>query len=302
MKLSALYSFVTVAECGSFTKAAEKLFVTQPTLSRQIQELEDELGTQLFRRDYRSLKLSEDGILFLIEAKDLLRRSENAAQMFRMHEKEYEELPRLRIGYQQRFDSAKVYAVIPALRKEYEDLDLLITEDPARKLLEDLMNDRLDIVFILSTFLPANGCGLTAIPIDTSSLKLIVPASHRLASQTQTAIRELRNEPFILLNRMYSPAIVDYVIHLCMQNGFTPDCKYYADDSDRVVELVASGQGISFLHSGMRLKMLSEYYPIASLDVEEIDQEFRLAAVYKTSSQNPVLHDLLRLLGLETSA
>lgn len=294
-----MYYFSKIAEYKSFTKASEKLYITQPTLSRQIQKLEDELGTQLFRRDYKSLKLTDDGAAFLEEAKEILERCDKASRMFLdKSASNIEETPHLHIGYQKHFNSHQVYDIMHDLLENHPDLDFMMTQGTPQELCDSILNDKVDIVFILNVFLPHNISGLRILPFEHNQLKLIVPEHHPFARRNSISITELQNENFILMNRPNSPAIVDYVIHLCMEHDFTPHASYYVDDAQQGIELVAAGKGISFLHSGMQIEMLSKYYHIVALDIDEADLELDLVAAYKISNHKKVLLELLEHLNI----
>lgn len=300
IKLSTLRYFLEIAKCQSFTKASEKLYISQSALSRQIQELENELGTQLFRRDYKTLRLTEDGHSFLPVAKDIVDRCDRAASMFRTDKiQEQEETPRLHVGYQRFFNSKQIYGVREKLSKDYPTLDFMMTEGTPQELSEAILNDSLDLVFVLNVYLPKNTSGLRIIPVEHNRLQLIVPKNHPLAKRKSVSIRELEDEDFILMNRPKSPMIVDYVTHLCMRNGFTPHASYYINDALQAIELVAAGKGISFLHSGMRIDMLSSYYHIIAIDIDEADLELDLCAAYRISNRKPVLMELLKELKIE---
>lgn len=301
IKLSALRYFVEISKHQSFTKAAENLYISQSALSRQVQELENELGTQLFRRDYKNLKLTKDGKAFLPVAEDIVNRCDRASVMFRNDvPQEKEEAPRLHIGYQRFFNSKQIYDVRGKLAKDHPDLDFMMTEGTPQGLSKSVVKGDLDLVFVLNVYLPKDASGLRIVPFEHNRLQLIVPENHPFAERKSVSIRELEDEDFILMNRPKSPVIVDYVTHLCRENGFTPHASYYINDALQAIEFVASGKGISFLHSGMRIDMLSQYYHIAAIDIDEADLELDLCAAYRIDNRKPVLKELLKMLKIES--
>lgn len=292
--------FLEVSKYRNFTKAAEKLYISQSALSRQIQELENELGTQLFRRDYKNLKLTNDGKRFLPVAQDIVERCDKASSMFRNNlPQEQEEAPRLHVGYQRFFNSKQIYDVRGELTQSHPDLDFMMTEGTPQELSKAVSSGDLDLVFVLNVYLPKEASGLRIVPFEHNRLQLIVPENHPFAKRKSVSIRELENEDFILMNRPKSPVIVDYVTHLCRKKGFTPRASYYINDALQAIELVAAGKGISFLHSGMRIDMLSQYYHIAAIDIDEADLELDLCAAYQIDNRKPVLMELLKKLNVE---
>lgn len=299
MKLSSVRYFLTVAEHKSFTRASEILFVTQPTLSRQIQLLEEELGTKLFYRDYKSLRLTKDGELFRKEAEKLIAECDHISRMFKTESTPEKTKPRkLRVAYQKHFNSQAIYHAMQVLVADTPGLDFILSQDIPQNLIASLQDDKLDAIFVLDVFLPTDPEGLCIIPYTPNRLKLIVPDRHPLADREHISVKELRDEDFVLLNRTQSPTLVDYVKFLCKQQGFMPHANHYVNDAQEILQMVGSMQGISFLHSGMPLKQYEQNYHIRAIDIDEADLKSNFVLVYKESNDNPSLRHLLSLLEL----
>ncbi len=233
-------------------------------------------------------------------AKDIVERCDRASSMFRTDlDLEEEKTPKLHVGYQRFFNSKPVYDIREELAKSYPDLDFMMTEGTPQELSESVLNGNLDVVFALNVYLPKDASGLRIVPFEHNRIQLIVPENHPLAKKKSVSIQELENEDFILMNRPKSPMIVDYVTHLCMGHGFTPHASHYINDALQGIELVAAGKGISFLHSGMRIDMLSSYYHIVAVDIDEADLELDLCAAYRIANRKPVLREFLKRLQIE---
>ena len=152
MKLSTLRFFVEVAAEGSFTRAAQKLYVSQPTLSRRIQELEAELGIALFIRHTHTLTLSSAGEQFLREATDVLRRVDYLTHMFDQQIETRKSAQLLKIGYPSSFNMGKMYELFEQFKISHPTIKFLIKQDTPMNLTEGLLNDQYDLVFNLSPY------------------------------------------------------------------------------------------------------------------------------------------------------
>ena len=301
MKLSTLRYFIAIAQYGSFTKAAERLLISQPTLSRQILELEEELGTQLFIRDKKSLRLTEDGELLLGEASAIIDRCDRLPALFRPAEAggKGKKVPNvLKIGYQVFFDTGKVYQAMADIRRDDPQADVLLLQGNITELKQGLKSNLFDAVFSLQIYFEGMP-GVRVLPFRENRLQLVVPAGHPLAGREKVKIADLSEENFILIHREYSPIILDQVISLCVKNGFSPNASRYVSSGEEGLELVAAGKGISFLHSQMRLEGLNKRFNVKFLDIDEAEAELAFALIYKEQNQKRILQRLISALDLE---
>lgn len=297
MKLSSLRYYITVAKYGSFTKASDRLFISQPTLSRTIQELEEELGTQLFIRERRSLKLTEAGIRLLKEATEIVERSDSLPELFKNSNAGGRKVIEvIKIAYQRYFNIQWVYPQLNTFMKEHPNCEILLEQADVPELKKGIDDGRYDAVFGLIPFFERIR-NLTIMPVEKNCLQLLVPEKHRLASQKFVSIDELEQEDFILLNRKYSPVVVDYVISQCIRHGFSPNASHYVDNMEEALELVGLGKGISFAHSGMHLEGAERRYHVAFLEIKDNDADLDFALVYRKEGKDQNLIILLEEIG-----
>ena len=294
MKLSTLRYFVAIAKYGSYTKASELLLISQPSLSRQIQDLEEELGVQLLVRDRKKVKLTEDGELLFHEASAIIERCDRLPDLFRVRGgAEPRRTPQiLKIGYQRFFNTQWIYQAMNRIRQETPGADVLLTQGTVEELQKGLKTSHYDAIFTLQVY-AENLNGNLAVPFRGNRLQLMVPAQHYLASKSLVKFQELEGEEFILLQRQYSPVIVDYVISLCVKNGFSPNCSHYVSSAEEGLELVGAGKGVSFLHSEMNIEGLEKKYNVKFLDLDEKEARLDFVMVYKKQNQNPLLRQLI---------
>ena len=152
-----------------------------------------------------------------------------------------------------------------------------------------------DAIFTLQVYAD-NLNGNRTLPFRGNRLQLMVPAQHPLAAKSEVKFQDLEEEDFILLKREFSPVVVDYVISLCVKNGFSPRCSHYVNSAEEGLELVGAGRGISFLHSEMNMEGLERKYNVKFVDLDEKEAKLDFVVVYKKQNQNPLLRQLTALL------
>ncbi|NMI15458.1 LysR family transcriptional regulator, partial [Xanthomonas axonopodis] len=218
MELRHLRYFLAVAEEGNFTRAAARVGIGQPPLSQQIQTLERELGTPLFRRTHSGAELTAAGEAFLGEVRRVLADVERAAETARRVARG--ESGRLRLGFTA---SAAFSPVVPRLirdfRRKWPQVELLLEETNTASLLVGLADGRLDAAFVrygLST--PAD---LQLLRFADEPMKIAVPAAHPLATRNSAPLAALAGEPFILFPRSFGSSLYDEILAACRDSGVT---------------------------------------------------------------------------------
>lgn len=301
MNLSSLRNFIVIAHCGGFTKAAEQLLVSQPTLSRQIRELEEELGVQLFERNRSGLQITDAGTLALEEAIEIVDRCDRLPKLFRPDEERkarrtIREV--LRIGCQYFLDTEGVYRAIAEVRREAPDSEVMLHQGNVPELKQGLMNNRFDAVFSLQIYYESIP-GVKTLPFLANRLQVVVSDRHPMAERESVKLRELKDEPFILLQREYSPIVVDYLIAGCVNNGFSPEVSHYVSNGEEGLRLAAAGEGIAFLASRMRMEGMESRYHVRFLELEEKEANLPLVIAYREKNPKYTLRRLIGALELE---
>lgn len=297
MKLTTLRYFITVAQYGNYTRASEFLYVSQPTLSRQIQELEVELGVQLFIRDKKALLLTEAGKILLNEATEIVERCDRLPELFQDASFKRKKVSQVvKIGYQNNFNMQEIYPIIQQITEENPDSDFVFQQGTSSELRQGLQSDRFDVVFALKVYFE-NMPGINTIPLLHNRLKVVIPANNPLAQKEYVKFSDLKRENFILIYRQNAANVVDYVISNCIKSGFSPNATHYINTIQEGLELAALGRGITFLHSGMQTKGMEEKYNVRFLDIhEEEEVVFEFSAIYKKKNKNSNLRMLLGYL------
>jgi DNA-binding transcriptional LysR family regulator len=239
MELRHMRYFVAVAEHLHFGRAAEALATSQPSLSRQILQLEDELGVMLFERTNRRVALTDAGRLFLADA----RRTLQAADVSVRHARESADGTRgeLRIG----FIGGAMLMLLPAILREFRQRypNVVVLPHAMRypEHVPALHAGSIDIAWTIAVSDP----DIVSQTVTTDGLLAAVPSDHRLAEQTVIDIADFRGESLIVLSRASAPRLYDETMDLCSANGFRPVDIFEVSEEVTVLGLVAAGFGIA---------------------------------------------------------
>jgi DNA-binding transcriptional LysR family regulator len=242
MELKHLTSFIAVAEQLSFVRAADRLYLSQPALTGQIQRLEEELGVQLLARNRRSVKLTDAGKVFLVEARATLLRARQAAD--RAQKAARGEIGRLRIGFVSSAALEIVPSIVVAFRKQYPEVTLDLMNLRTVSQVKKLISKNLDIGFLR---LPLSNEQLRATVIHREPFLLVLPKGHPRARDKQVHIAHLRDERFVAYGRRWAPGFFDSVIQMCLKEGFNPNIVQETGEMYTAIALIAAGAGIAIL-------------------------------------------------------
>jgi len=265
MELRHLRYFVAVAEAGSFSKAAQILFIAQPALSLQIRQLEDELGTTLLTRSSRGVTLTVSGQALLTEARNILR---HAGLLKRIVSTADNISSVIRIGFVASSSHTILPRLIPKIRNKFPGINIIVREMTTQAQFAALLNGSID----LSIGRPPVTRSNIVIAADiTESFCLAVAQNSPLAYAPSIDLSMLHDEPFIGFNRSNAPAYYDQIISLCISNGFSPKIEYEASTVHTMCDMVASGLGVSIVPAssillrqhGFVLKLLKPITPTA---------------------------------------
>ncbi len=240
MEIHQLRYFVAVAEEGSFSHAAEREHVSQPSLSQQILKLEAELNQQLFDRLPRSVVLTEAGTHLLHYARQILSGIADARQA--MAELEHEVAGRLSVGA---IPSIAVY-VLPRLirhfQQRYPKVTFELFEDTTDKLAQRLEDGTLDVALATAGY---EAPALAHYPLGKEPLLLLVPEKHRLARKKAIKWNELASEKFLLLHEVHS--LSNQVRQLLAANALRPEVVLQGAQLVTIARMVAAGLGVTVI-------------------------------------------------------
>ena len=236
-----LECFVAVAEELHFSKAAKRLHISQPPLSRQIQALETKLGVQLLRRKTRTVELTLPGEVFLEDAREILHHLDRAS--FAAHRSGGGEIERLRLGFISALLGPDLIQVLRSFREERPTCQVELLDLPAADQLSRVQNGVLDGGLIGGA--PAkHASDLKFLVWNTERWLVGLPERHLLTAKKILSLQELRNEKWVLTSRTTAPAFRQRIDELCMAAGFKPRIVLESDRTQAVLAMVAAESGI----------------------------------------------------------
>jgi len=285
MELRHLKYFLAVAEELNFTKASEKLFISQPPLSRQIAELEEELQAKLFIRNNKKVELTEAGKYFEKEVKTLFQDLERISLKTKKIAENVS--GEFRIAYISSIYSAVISDLIKHLKSQFPYVNFKLFEVSTTKQITALEQGKIEMGIIRS-------------PIQSPKIKAhlwfqdgfsIVFNKNMIQLKSEKDILDLRDETFVFFNKDYAPHYHEVLLELCAFYGFTPKIIHEANNINSIVQLVKNGLGISIVPSNIaknnqdseigfiELKKVNLFTDVSLITLKEDDSEITKTAV-----------------------
>lgn len=272
MDLRHLRYFVTIADQGSFTRAAEELGIAQPPLSQQLKAFEEELGVRLFKRLTRGVELTEIGAVLVEQARDIL-------SLQRQFVASAAGLARGERGHL-RFGIAGAVALVPLIpiairrfRETWPNVTISIEESNTPDLCRALLDRTLDIAVIRPP--TPESRGLSIAPLIEEPTLIALPNGHPLSGQGPLPLSAIAGEPLIIFPRSLGPGFHDKILSACQAAGFSPITGQEAPQIAAMVPMVAAGLGVAIvpesldqIHaSGVSFHPIKGPAPVAELAV-----------------------------------
>ena len=289
MELRHLRYFIAVGEEQHYGRASRRLRVAQPALSRQIQDLEKEVGFKLFERLPRGVKLSAAGSLFLEDARRILQEiDESAARAARVARGQS---GTLRVGFT---ENASWRGVVPdsfrRFREQQPDAELLLRPASSLEQLEALRAGHLDAGFL--NFMQQTDPDLEQLVVASTNVELAAPKNHRLTRLTKLRLRDLRDVPFVWFPRWASPALYDNLMRECYRGGLkTPRIVQEGLNEATILSLVSTGLGVGWVLGTARWRCPSTVVirPVADLEIS-----LPLVLAWRRDNPSPLLANFIR--------
>jgi DNA-binding transcriptional LysR family regulator len=293
MELRHLRYFVSVGEEEHFGRAADRLHIAQPALSRQIQDLEKELGFALFDRLPRRVRLNAAGKFFLEDARRILRDVEEAKG--RAERIAHGKAGTLRIGIATALSwHGFVVECFHRFRREQPDAELELHHLLSVNQIELLLSGRLDVGFASSSFLPSHK-ELAHWQFADDRMLLAVPEEHPLTKRKVVRLRDLRDMPFIWTPRWANPVFFDQMMQECSRGGLSaPKIVQEATDRDTHLSLAQCRVGLSWQNESARW-----HCPPGVVLIPVVDMNVRLpfSLIWKKDNTAPLLRNFVARAG-----
>jgi DNA-binding transcriptional LysR family regulator len=276
--------FCAVAECRHFGRAAKRLNMSQPPLSRQIAMLEQELGTLLFERSQKGAELTPAGRQFYIDAQAVLRLVQQAGRNAAAASQG--EVGELSVG----FTMCAAHSVVPPLTRlyvsAYPNVRLHIREIMPKVLEQELNEGLIDFGIAFP--------GIDAPDVQTTTLlhepmSLVVPHDHALAKKRHVDVAELVDETFLIVPHEQAPSLYESIIRRCQLAGFTPRIGLEVHLQQTIVSFVAAGLGIAFVPASMQHAHVQGAIFKSVAEPPTLDQ----LLIWKSANKNPCVTGLI---------
>lgn len=240
MELRDLKSFMEVADHQSFTSAAEHSYLTQPSLSKAVKKIENELGIELFDRSTRHLYLTDAGRIVYQQSQKAF----NALSELNILLDDLRNIAigEIRIGIPPLIGTLFFPKIAHRFYEQYPNVSLELVELGAKLIGQLVEESKVDVGIVV---LPANESKLNVHPFIQDEFYVYLHKDHELAQRSSISLHELQDEKFILFQKDFT--LHDYIIQACEQVGFTPSISYLSSQWDLIIELVSSKLGITLL-------------------------------------------------------
>lgn len=271
-----LRCFVAVAEELHFRRAAERLGIAQPALSRTIRDLENDLGVILLERTKKFVNLTKAGQTFLDSSRGILSSVDYAVENTRNVSDG--KMGSLRIAYTDLAIVGVLPNILRHVRDDLPDVALQFKNDVSINQLRDLEDDLLDVGFVTG---PISGNRFEQLPISNERLACVVYDGHPLANRTSVRIEELAEENFVHGAFKEWEVFLSHLLPLCHRNGFKPHIVQEGLTSIGIIGLVAAGVGITVL-----TESIGNSLPIGVtlIPIEDANDPIQTVAVWKSEN------------------
>ncbi|WP_240419042.1 LysR family transcriptional regulator [Paenibacillus periandrae] len=286
MELRQLQYFVKVARKQHVTNAAEELHVAQSAISRQIHQLEEELGVPLFVRKGRNLQLTSVGKLFLERIEVVLADMERAVSEVR--EFLDPEAGEIRIGFPHSLGIYLLPTVVASFRQLHPNVKFRLRQGTYNSLIRDVMKGEIDLSFI-SPF-PEKHLYVCGRLLLQEELYAILPQGHKLADNETIRLEQLREESFVMFSDEYS--LRNIVLEACAKAGFVPRIGFEGEETDTIRGLVAAGVGVSLLPE-MALTEISQLQPAKVRVIEPLVTR-SVGLIQRTGDKLPIVAEMFQ--------
>ncbi len=272
MNLNQLRTFYEVAKNLSFSIAAKKLFLTQPAVSIQVKQLEEDLGIKLFRKVGQKIQLSEAGKVLYSYAHQIFRLDKEAEQAI----SDLKNLKRglLSIGTTKTYAKYTISPFITRFHSEYPNVKVILHEGSSSEMVDSLFDSKIEIALAAQV---QKRRGLELIPFRKERLVLISSFSHPLAQRDKVNIRDLAHEPIIM--REEGSGTRSVVLKLFEENGIKPFAILQTSNVDFIKEMVMDGEAVSFVVDSAIEKEVTEG-KLKIIPIEGIDLFLNVSIVF----------------------
>ena len=280
--------FLAVAKELHFRKAADRLYISQPGLSRQIKQMEDSLGIKLFERNNRKVELTKAGkflqqelLIHFKQLEDILHHTKLLSDGIDGN---------LKLGYV----GSAMQELIPKLLLRFRDNNpnvlINLTEIDNRQQIQALLNQEIDIGFVRMERVPK---GLEIFPAIEETFSLVLPKNHNINESNFKNLSQFKDEQFILFDASYSESYYEKVMQIFDDSGFFPNISHSTVNASSIYRLVENNMGISIVPTSLQYGYNLD---IKFIELTNIVQRTTLKMVWNSGNNNPVLGRFIKVI------
>ncbi|PQV48366.1 DNA-binding transcriptional LysR family regulator [Jejuia pallidilutea] len=288
LELRHLKYFLAVAEELHFRRAAERLFISQPGLSRQIKQMEEDLGVTLFERHNRKVVLTKAGVYLKAELSRNLQQLEdiiNHAKLINEGKK-----GQLKLGYV----GSAMQELIPKLLLKYKtrkpNVVFNLKEIDNQKQIEGLLNFKIDVGFVRLEHVPSI---IETQVVLSDTFCLVLPEHHNIDASNFKSLSQLKDSSFILFDPEYSASYYDKVLQIFKDHAFTPIVSHLTIHASSIYKLVENNFGISLVPKSLTTNSVRG---VKFIELDKIPQRTELFMVWHKENRNPILMSFLDII------
>ena len=280
--------FLAVAKELHFRRAAEQLYISQPGLSRQIKQMEDELGIKLFERHNRKVELTQAGVYLQHELSNQLQHFEDIIKHAKLLNDGVE--GKLKLAYV----GSAMQNLIPELLLKFRETNpnvlTNLKEIDNRRQIQALLNQEIDVGFVRMERVPK---GLEIQAAQDETFSLVLPANHSINASNFKSLTQFKEEHFILFDSSYSDSYYEKVMQIFDDSGFVPTISHSTVNASSIYRLVENNFGISIVPTSLKYGFDLD---IKFIELTEIPQRTALKVVWNKANTNPVLRSFINNL------
>lgn len=292
MEITRLKTFLYVVQLGSFQKAAKKLYLSQRAVSKQITQIETELGIQLVNRGSNRISMTPAGKTFYASAQDILNNYDHAVSEL---QKTTTTQQQLKVGYFSRFEQQLLRDALIPLVNKFPTLNLTIKEESNEHLIQGVLNDELDLALSIeygSQTLISHDLAVSS--IYTNTMVMGISRLNPLSHFEKLRLTDLNKLPILY----YSPETSTYLQNSFLASISTPTQPTHIQrvaSAEQMHLLVTLNQGFAFYPQGLVSPSDPDIHYVSLIDAH---QRYDIVAIYKAQNRNPVLIELLEKMKL----
>lgn len=293
MDIQTLKNFIKLADTLHFTKASEQVFMAQPALSRQIKQLEETIGAELFKRNKRNVSLTKAGAYFKQAAQQTVDQLNYAINRTKqIHNGEAGEI---KIGYTHSVVQTILPGIIKEIRTQFPEVRTILREMNNTDQYNDLAEQKLDIGFVTNPIVPEN---LKSRVFYEDVFVVVLPENHSLLQPGKWDFAALSNETFILPHHIDGSDYVHTVESICFDAGFLPNVVHHTASVSSALKLVEAGLGVTI---EPKRSLSGQNLAIKYIELNKIPQKAQSAILWNENTENehdPVLQLVKKAINL----